>query len=309
MENGADSELKVTLDPRPAVNIDAEALVSYVFESENEQSPVEGVIADLDHAAGGVFSRLAASGELTGKTGEMTLVHFVPGLAPQRVLLVGAGKRGKFGAAELRRLAATAVRYFKARAVKRVAFLARETHRDTAAAQAITEGVILGSFDGDKYRTDKTAKPVNPDKSEASGNPSKRKGVESVALAGFDDAAQAGIDRGTIIAESQNFARELGNEPSNLLTPTMLAERAQTMAQETGLAIEIIDEKRMAELKMGALLSVARGSVEPPRMIVLTYTPAATQPAEKPGKAPAGKTSDEQTNAPVSWTRRQSHHV
>ena len=160
MDKGAENKLKVTLDPRPAVNIDAEALVSYVFESENEQGPVEGVIADLDHAAGGVFSRLAASGELTGKTGEMTLVHFVPGLAPQRVLLVGAGKRGKFGAAELRRLAATAVRYFKTRAVTRLAFLARETHRDATDAQAITEGLILGSFDGDKYRTDKTAKQI-----------------------------------------------------------------------------------------------------------------------------------------------------
>ena len=283
MQNGAENKLKVTLDPRPAASIDAEALVSYVFESENEQGPVEGVIAELDRAAGGTFSRLAASGELTGKTGEMTLVHFAPGLAAQRVLLVGAGKRGKFGAAELRRLAATAVRYFKARAVKRVAFVARETHGDAAFAQAVTEGLILGSFDGDKYRTDKTAKPDKPDKpdksdkadkSEASGKPSNRKAVESVALAGFDGAAQAGIDRGTIIAESQNFTRELGNEPSNLLTPSMLAERAAAMAAETGLAIEILDEKRMAELKMGAILSVARGSVEPPRMIVLTYTPS-----------------------------------
>ena len=303
MQNGAENKLKVTLDPRPAVSIDADALVSYVFESENEQGPVEGVIAELDRAAGGTFSRLAASGELTGKAGEMTLVHFAPGLAAQRVLLVGAGKRGKFGAAELRRLAATAVRYFKARAIKRVAFVARETHGDAAFAQAVTEGLILGSFDGDKYRTDKTAKPDKPDKSdkadksEASGKPSNRKAVESVMLAGFDGAAQAGIDRGSIIAESQNFARELGNEPSNLLTPSMLAERAQTMAEETGLAVEILDEKRMAELKMGAILSVARGSVEPPRMIVLTYTPSgASGPA---GKASAGKTSDEKTTAPV----------
>jgi leucyl aminopeptidase len=305
MDYGAESKLKVTLDPRPAVSIDADALVSYVFESENEQGPVEGVIAELDRAAGGTFSRLAASGELTGKAGEMTLVHFAPGLAAQRVLLVGAGKRGKFGAPELRRLAATAVRYFKARAVQRVAFLARENHGDAAFAQAVTEGLILGSFDGDKYRSDRTAKPAKPDKpdkadkSEASGKPANRKVVESVMLASFDSAAQAGIDRGSIIAESQNFARELGNEPSNLLTPTMLAERAQTMAAETGLAIEILDEKRMAELKMGAILSVARGSVEPPRMIVLTYTPPAAPSAEKPGKASAGKTSDEKTTAPV----------
>ena len=75
------------------------------------------------------FGRLAGSGELTGKTLEMTLLHFVPGLAAQRVLLVGAGKREKFGTAELRRLAAAAVRYLKARSVKRIAFLAREGDR------------------------------------------------------------------------------------------------------------------------------------------------------------------------------------
>lgn len=299
MENGAEGKLKVTLDPRPAVNIDAEALVSYVFESENEQGPVAGVIAGLDRAGSGVFSRLAASGELTGKAGEMTLVHFVPGLAAQRVLLVGAGKRAKFGAPELRRLAASAVRYFKSRGVKRVAFLARETAVDTAFAQAVTEGLILGSFDGDKYRSDKTAKPEKADKSEAAAQQAKRKGVEAVVLAGFDGAAQAGIDRGTIIAESQNFTRELGNEPSNLLTPAMLAGRAEALARETGLAIEILDEKRMAELKMGAILAVGRGSVEPPRMIILTYTPQGAAVAEKSGKAGAAKSSEEKTAAPV----------
>ena len=95
---------------------------------------------------------------------------------------------------------------------------------------------------------------------------------------GFDAAAQSGIDRGRIIAESQNFTRELGNEPSNLLTPRLLAERAEAMAREAGLAVEILDEKRIDELKMGALLGVARGSVEPPRMIVITYTPEKSMP-------------------------------
>ena len=99
-----------------------------------------------------------------------------------------------------------------------------------------------------------------------------------MVLVGFDAAAQAGIDRGRIIAESQNFARELGNEPSNLLTPTLLAERAEAMAREAGLDIDILDEKRITDLKMGALLAVARGSVEPPRMIVLTYNPAKPVP-------------------------------
>ena len=254
--------MQVTLDSRPASKVEAEALVSYVFEPEKEQgTAIQGVVAELDRAAAGALGKLAASGELTGKMLEFTLVHFAPGIGAQRIVLIGAGKREKFGTAELRRLASAAVRYLKARSVKRIAFLVHERERNTEAAQALTEGLLLGNFDGDKYRTDKKNPPV-----------------ESAALVGFDSAAQTGVERGRIIAESQNFTRELGNEPSNLLTPRLLAERAEAMAREAGLAVDILDEKRMEELKMGALLGVARGSVEPPRLIVLTYTPEKLTP-------------------------------
>src|SRR5579863_7178419 len=233
------STMQITLDSRPASKVEADALVSYVFEPEKEQGrAVEGAIAELDQAAGGALGKLATAGELTGKMLEFTLVHFAPGITAQRVVLAGAGKRAKFGTAELRRLASAAVRYLKARSVKRIAFLVHESERNADAAQAITEGLLLGNFEGDKYRTDKKNPPV-----------------ESAALVGFDPAAQSGVDRGRIIAESQNFTRELGNEPSNLLTPRLLAERAEAMAREAGLAVDILDEKRIAQLKMGALLS------------------------------------------------------
>jgi leucyl aminopeptidase len=256
------SSMQITLDSRPAAKVEAEALVSYVFEPEKEQgTAVDGAVADLDKAAGGALGKLAATGELTGKMLEFTLVHFAPGVSAQRILLVGAGKRSKFGGDELRRLASAAVRYLKARSVKRIAFLAREGERGAEAAEAVTEGLILGNFDGDKYRTDKKNPPV-----------------ESAALVGFEADAQSGVERGRIIAESQNFTRELGNEPSNWLTPKVLAERAEAMAREAGLGIDILDEKRIEQLKMGALMGVARGSVEPPRVMVLTYTPEKLTP-------------------------------
>ena len=255
--------MQITLESQPAEKFATEALVTYVFEGEKGKgTPVEGAIADLDKVAGGTLARLAASGELTGKPLEMTLVHFAPGLAAQRLLLVGAGKREKFGTSELRRLASAALRHLKSRSVKRLVFLARENERGAAAAEAVTEGLLLGNFEGDTYKTDKKNSPL-----------------EAAALLGFDAAAPAGLDRGRIVAEAQNFTRSLGNEPSNLLTPRLLAERAETMAREAGLAVDILDEKRLAELKMGALLGVASGSVEPPRMIVITYTP----PSAKPG--------------------------
>src|ERR1700747_441646 len=137
--------MQISLDSRPAAKVEAEALVSYVFEPEKEQgTAVQGVVADLDQAAGGALGKLAGAGELTGKMRHFTLVHFAPGIAAQRVVLVGAGKREKFGTAELRRLASAAVRHLKARSVKRLAFQARESDRGAAAAEAVTEGLLLG---------------------------------------------------------------------------------------------------------------------------------------------------------------------
>jgi leucyl aminopeptidase len=254
--------MQIILEKTPAAKVETEALVTYVFENDKDRSKtIDGVVSELDQAAGGALGRLVASGELTGKALEMTLMHFAPGLAAQRLLLVGAGKREKFGTAELRRAASAALRHLKARSIKRLAFLARESERTAAAAEAVTEGLLLGNFEGDAYKTDKKNGPI-----------------ESALLVGFDAAAQAGVDRGRIIAEAQNFSRSLGNEPSNLLPPRVLADRAEAMAKEVGLAVEVLDEKRLAALKMGALIGVGQGSAEPPRMIVLTYTPANTKP-------------------------------
>ncbi len=255
--------MQTALETRPFAEVDTEALVSYVFE---ENDPVQGRIAELDQQTGGAIRRLAQSSEITGKSLEMTLLHNPAGLKAQRLLLVGAGKREQYGTAQLRKLAGAAVRYLKARSVKKCALLVREKDATEAAAQAATEGLLFAGFDSDKYKTKKE----------------NGKQMDSAALAGWDDATRAaatrGMNRGRIIAESQNFTRDLVNEPSNRLTPRILAQKAEAMAKEAGLACEIFDEKRIADLKMGALLSVAQGSVEPPRVIVLTYAPASPKP-------------------------------
>ncbi len=256
--------MQITLDTRPYAGLESEALVTYVFE---EADPVQGRIAEIDQASGGLLRKLAKSGELTGKTLEFTLVHAPAGLKAARLLLVGAGKREQYNGAILRKIAGAALRHLKAKSVRQIAFLVRENDANEESAQVITEGILAANFESDKYKTDK--------KSE--------KSVDSVALVGYSDAERAagerGLTRGRVIAEGQNFTRDLVNEPSNKLTPKILAEKAEAMAREVGLAVEILDEKKIADLKMGALLSVAQGSVEPPRMIVVTYTP----PDPKPG--------------------------
>ncbi len=255
--------MQITLVTQPFAAIETDALVSYVFE---ETDLVQGRIAEIDRAAGGLLRKLAKSGELTGKMLEFTLLHAPAGLKAARLLLVGVGKREQYSIAALRKVAGAALRHLKARSVKNLAFLVREGHAAEESVQAIAEGVLAGNFETDKYKTDKK----------------NDKNIETVLLAGSTDAeraaAEKGLSKGRIIAEAQNFTRDLVNEPSNKLTPRILAEKAEAMAKGAGLSVEILDEKKIADLKMGALLSVAQGGPEPPRVIVVTYTPANLKP-------------------------------
>jgi leucyl aminopeptidase len=263
--------MQIQVESQPYSSIQADALVTYVFEQENK---IEGVIEDIDRAMDGRIETLVTGGEIAGKPLEMALVHFPEGLDAKRLLLVGAGKPGKFETNDLRKIAGAALRYLKARGVKKFVFLARERQQDAAAAQAVAEGLIVADFESNKYHTEK--KP--------------NREIQNALLAGFDSAANlnGAIERGRVIAESQNFARDLINEPSNRLTPRMLAAKAEAMAKEVGLGVEILDERKITELKMGALLGVAQGSVEPPRVIIVRYIPE-TQKAGGPVLGLVGK--------------------
>src|SRR6202045_1547769 len=262
--------MQIILDTKPYATLETDALVSYVFE---DTDPIQGTLADIDKSANGLLRKLASSAEFTGKPLEMTLIHAPAGLKATRLLLVGAGKRDKFDVATLRKIAGAALRYLKSRSVKQLAFLVRENDLNEDSAQAIAEGAITANFETDKYKSDHK----------------NDKSIEAVVIAGYSEkdksAAEKGLNRGRTIAEAQNFARDLVNEPANKLTPKILAEKAEAMAKESGLVVDILDEKRIADLKMGALLSVAQGGPEPPRMIVVTYTPA-TPP--KPGSPVIG---------------------
>lgn len=249
--------MQIGLVTEPYSQLRADALITYVFDAENK---FDGVLGEINREMNGRLESLAASGELTGKLLETVLVHFPQGLAAQRLLLVGAGKPGKFSASDLRKIAGTALRYLKSRGAKKIVFLTRDRESGAEAVQAVVEGLVVADFESDKYRSDK-----------------KKQEVESISLAGFDAGLGAdlfsAVEQGRVIGESQNFARDLINEPSNRLTPRMLAARAEAMAKEAGLSVEILDEHKITGLKMGALIGVAQGSVEPPRVMVLRYTP------------------------------------
>jgi len=211
------------------------------------------VVFEGDKPPGG-FEEWFTSGEVSGKAGEINLVHQPAGYQARRVLLMGAGKSEKFTAPDLRRLVGTAVRFLKAKSVTSAAVLLREPFATADFAAAAAEGALTGNYEGDRLKTDR------------SGSKSM---MECAVLGGSEE----GVEQGRILGEAQNWARELANEPPNLMTPTVLAQRAETMAAEFGLNCEIFDEAKMRELGMGALLGVSMGSAEPPRFIILRYQP------------------------------------
>ncbi len=244
--------------------IDVQALAVAVFKDEKAD---EGFLKDLDAATSGIVRSVIESEELKGKEGETVYVHLADGtqsksgMKAKRLLLVGVGERDGYKLSQVSQMAGTAVRALRARNVKSIGILAR-TSEDQAerAASATVEGAIMGLFEPDKYRTvEKEERTIER--------------LVVVTESGDGEAIKRGAERGRIVGEAANFTRDLANEPGAYMTPTIMAERAQQIASEYGLEIDVLDRDRMEQEGMGALLSVARGSDEPPKLMVLKYTP------------------------------------
>jgi leucyl aminopeptidase len=236
------------------------AIVGNLFQGVKEPGGATGAV---DRALDGAISRLIEDGELQGKLGELTLLHTLGRLPSPRVLVVGLGKAEEFTLDKVRDLAAGFARYLRR---LRVESFATITHGAGIAglesedcAQAIAEGIILGL-----YRFQRHKKPEE-DQGE----------VQEAVLVEFDaarvEALRRGVERGRTVAEAQNFARDLANEPANHMTPAALAEQAAAAARELGLECQVLEQEQAQEMGMGAFLGVAQGSRQPPKLIVLHY--------------------------------------
>jgi leucyl aminopeptidase len=271
--------MKTNLSLSNPAEIETECLVAIVLdkteksqgEKEKSQVSIETTDATVKDAAADVI----AGGEVTGKPFETTLLHRPAKLKAKRLLLLGGGKAKAFSAFDLRRLAGAAVRTLKSKGLRSFAFIAPEAGtkiKIEEAVRAIVEGAFVGNFDPDYYKSDRKDQKID---------------TLTVVARGDQAGLQAAVDESRVIGESQNFTRDLVNEPSNRMTPTILAERAKKMAAEVGLKCEVYGEDKIKELKMGAFWSVAQGSDEPPALIVLRYEPAGAP--EKPVLGLVGK--------------------
>ncbi len=221
------------------------------------------------------------TGEYKAGANETVLLHAPAGIAAKRLLIVGLGKLAKATAHAVRDGAGTAVRFAKPRGIREVAVVlpSSEGLRGAAGARAVAEGVFLGDFDPDTYRTDRKDQSIQSFTLSVAGEADRQALVSALA-------------EGAVIGESQNFTRSLVNEPGNKLTPTILGQRAAEMAEEVGLKWEVHSTDKLHELKMGAFWSVSQGSAEPPALIVLRYEPEGVKDGPVLGLVGKGITFD-----------------
>jgi leucyl aminopeptidase len=253
----------------PPNSLDVDLLVVPWFEDEDP-----AWFAGLDRAVSGEISRSLASKEFAARPFDL----FVTPVADRswkirRVALIGGGSKSAYGTSLARKLATAAALHARQRRVGRLAFLLRPGVATPAGdvdvaglVQAITEGLTLAEFDVSSYKTVEPAPAAAP--------------ACTIAAQDYQDTSpesrtrvEAAIARGRILGECSNLARGLANEPSNTLTPREFAARAAALAGEAGVGVEILDERQIESLGMGLLLGVARGSNEPPRLMVFRHDP------------------------------------
>jgi leucyl aminopeptidase len=255
--------VEIRIEPGDIAAAQADAIVVNLFEGVT--SPGGGTGA-VDRALDGAISRLIALGDIRGKANEVTLIHTHGKIAAPRVVVAGLGKASDFNLDSVRNLSANLARYLRKPNIKRAATIAHGGGigglEPAACARAIAEGTLLGAY---RFQRHKAASLKDDERAE----------MEALTIvehdAGRIEAMRAGIAEGRSLAEATNIARDLANEPSNHLTPTLLAERACEIAAAAGIEIEVLERADMERKGMGSLLSVAKGSAEPPKLIRMTY--------------------------------------
>jgi leucyl aminopeptidase len=260
----------------PLSGVDVDLLIVPWFEGE-------GIEAEpgVDSATGGEIARALTTKEFQAKRYEMFLAPVTDReWRARRIALIGGGKRTDAGSEMLRKLASAAGLSARQKRVGRVGFALRGEGEPGLLAQAVAEGLTLAEFSGGSYKT------YDPPPAAA------QNWVIAVGGTRDEGAVAAAVARGRVLGECSNLARELANEPGNTLTPTEFAHRASAIAGDVGVGVEILDEKRIAELGMGLLLGVARGSSEPPRVMVFRHDPPGAPAAPVLGLVGKGITFD-----------------
>ncbi len=245
-----------------------EALLLFHFAGE----PLSLGAVSIDRALGGSIGHILKLGEFSGKHLETILLHAPPKgrLAASRILLVGLGERKKFQGDRLRQAVGKGAALLRDAGAKSIAMLLIGANSrpplpaPREEAQIITEGALLGLYRFGVYKTDGEDRKKQIGRIVLLDPPARSNARRLIEL-------EEGIRIGRIVSDAANFVRDLGNHPSNVVTPSRLAEEAKRIASEFGLRCTVLERDEMEKLGMGALVAVARGTQEPPKFIVLEY--------------------------------------
>jgi leucyl aminopeptidase len=257
--------MNVTIRREAVERLATEALVLGIFEGTRR---LTGAARAVDRAAGGALAVCLDRGDFTGKKEQVAVVYPRGRARAKRVLLVGLGPEKELTPERLRQAGGRAVAKARELGVKELASVVHGAGKgglDPAeAAHALVEGLLLGNYVYDRYRT---------------RNKDRNRPVRAFVIVEADEdklaAVKRGVQRGRAHAEGVAFARDLCNAPSLDMTPRHVAEQALTLhAEDAGVTVAVLDENEIRKLKMGSFLGVAKGSKQPPRFLVLEYKPA-----------------------------------
>ena len=245
-------------------------LVVGVFEPRRLSPAAERI----DEVTEGYLSNLIRRGDLEGKLGQTLLLHSVPNTLADRVLLVGCGRERDLHDTQYRRIMAQAVKTLdEIGAMEAVCYLTEINVKGRDVEWKVRQAVeaaadALYRFDLFKSKKDQTRRPL-------------RRMVLTVPRRRDLEPAEQAVRVGRAVADGVRLTRDLGNLPPNICTPSYLADQARELAQRYDMKVEVLEREDMERLGMGALLAVARGTHQPPKLITLEYR-GARDPGARP---------------------------
>ena len=251
--------MKIRVERGKAEKFPCELLLLFSFESPEQ---LEGPIQNVDLEWKGFISTLMKQGDFKGELFECRLFYTQGALPAKRVVLTGLGKKGEFDLEKWRGAASKAGRFIRNSGVKQFAFPIKKFNSLSEAelAESFVTGLLLGVYQFNEFKTLER---------------NKIKEIGEVILLGEkgEDIKWIGdgMKTGQMISEAVYLARDLVNGPSNQVTPTVLAEKAQQIAKEHGMEIQVFEVSQTETMGMGAFVAVAKGSQEPGKFIVLEY--------------------------------------
>jgi leucyl aminopeptidase len=251
-------EIKITVGD--ITQLKSDVIILNLFE---DAPKLGGEIGKVDKALGGAISQLIQKGEIKGKLKEMNILYSLGKLPSPKVAIIGLGKKSEINQDKIRVAVAEALKTLRQKSPEKIGSLAHGAGITgiplESVGQAICEGALLGTY---TFRKHITKTPDYKEIQQLNILAPENKSASSL---------EKGCQKGTVISEAVALARDMVNEPANVMTPTKMAEIATRQAQKNNLEVKVLDREEMRALGMGGLLGVAQGSYQPPKFIVMNY--------------------------------------